>query len=138
MGATVNSRDLLMGLRAHLAANGVTATVVVGRDLPTRPDSAVALNIYDSDDAVEIARGTHRVQAMFRGDPDDSLSADDVADLVFDLWHAREGLWLDGLHVALMTRVSRIPLGADGNNRSMRSDNYELLVDEPESALRTF
>lgn len=127
-----------MGLRADLAAGGVTATVVVARDLPTTPDLAVALNVYDSDDEVEVARGTHRVQAMFRGTPDDSLSCDDLADAVFDLWHAREGLWLGGLHVALMYRVSRIPLPMDGDNRSIRADNYELLVDEPVSALRPF
>ena len=132
------TRDLLMGLRAHLSDNGVSATVVVARDLPTSPDAAVALNLYDSLDEVEVARGTHRVQAMFRGAPDDSLTCDDLADAVFDLWHAREGLWIGGLHVVLMSRVSRIPLGMDGDNRSMRSDNYELLIDEPTTALRTF
>lgn len=134
----MNTRELLMGLRADLAAGGVTATVVVSRDLPTTPHAAISLGVYDSADEVEVARGTHRVQAMFRGAPDDSLSCDDLADAVFGLWHAREGLWLGGLHVALISRVSRIPLGMDGNNRSLRSDNYELLVDEPVSALRPF
>lgn len=127
-----------MGLRADLAANGITALVVVGRDLPTTPDLAVALNVYDSDDEVEVARGTHRVQAMFRGLPGDSLTCDDLADQVFGVWHAREGLWLGGLFVSLMSRVSRIPLGVDGNDRSLRSDNYELLIDEPVTALRPF
>lgn len=134
----MTTRDLLMGLRSHLADNGIEAFVVVARDLPTTPDVAVALNVYDSDDEIEVARGTHRVQAMFRGEAGDSLSCDDVADEVFALWHGLEGLWLGPLHVASMHRVSRIPLDRDGNNRSLRADNYELIVDEPTSARRGY
>lgn len=130
------TRDLLLGLRLHLIAQGVTATIVVGGDLPSSPDEAIALNLYDAEDLVEAARSDVRVQAMCRGKAGDSLSGADVADQVFDILHGAEGLWFDDLHVAQCYRLSVVPLGIDTSKRSTRADNYELTVDVPTTARR--
>jgi len=130
------TRELLAGLKAHLVSRGVTATIVIGQDLPSSPDEALALNLYDSEDFVEVARGDVRVQAMCRGAVNDSMSGADLADQVFDILHGAEGLWIDDLHVALCSRLSMVPLGTDDKKRSTRSDNYELLVDVPTTARR--
>lgn len=130
------TRDLLLGLRSHAIAQGVTTAIVVGGDLPSTPDVAVALNLYDSEDFVEVARSDVRVQFMCRGSVNDTMSAADLADQLFDIFHALEGLWIGDLHVALCSRLSVVPLGIDSSKRTTRADNYELLVDVPSTARR--
>ena len=130
------TRDLLAGLKAHLVSQGITATIVIGQDLPSSPDEALALNLYDSEDFVEVARSDVRVQAMCRGVANDSLDSADVADQIFDILHGLEGLWIGELHVTLCSRLSVVPLGIDTAKRTVRADNYELTVDVPTSARR--
>lgn len=129
------TRPLLMGLRDYLIARGVTATIVAG-DLPSTPDQAIALNMYAASDPLEVARADVRVQAMCRGDVNDSLSGADLADQLFDILHGLEDLWIGELHIAICARVSVIPHGADDNKRSLRSDNYQLTVDVPVTTRR--
>ena len=122
--------DLLTGLAAYLAANGV-ADPVFFKALPTTPDRCIAVTAYASTDEAKVALSHVRVQFWFRGIVNNSLDVDDLGDSVFALLQGAENLTFGTAHVVQALRVSSIQLGADASKRSERTDNYELNLDVP-------
>jgi len=98
------------------------------RDLPSQPDTAVAIELYHRDDELILPGIEVRVQLMFRGPGD---AADDFGDDVFEVLHGRHMFQAGAVMVQRAARLYAAPLGADGNSRERRSDNYELVFMRP-------
>lgn len=139
--------DLVKGLAQYLNDHGAgtykptggylaAETAIVFGELPTGPDRVIAISVYGSNDEGQVPLSQLRVQFMFRGNPNDTLDAGEVADPVFDLMQGLEHLQCGTAHINLSQRVSRVTLGADDNKRQLRSDNYALDVDMPATAGR--
>jgi hypothetical protein len=139
--------DLLLGIAQYLNDVGAatyrptggylaTDTAIVFGELPTSPDRVVAITVYGSDDEGQVPLSQMRVQFMFRGKPNNTLDAGEVAGPVFEHMQGLEHLQCGAAHINLAQRVSRITLGADENKRQLRSDNYALDVDMPATAGR--
>ena len=134
--------DLLGGLAADLNAQGLGTFTggsggnVFFKALPVKPDRAVSLTAYASQDDPTQNLSTIRVQFYFRGNANDATDVDDLADSVF--------LWLQGMthrdygtvHVAHALRISTIQLGTDDSKRSERSDNYSFTCNLPQTSGR--
>lgn len=94
------------------------------------PDRAVGVRVYQAEDDIETGLAQRRVQVRYRGGRNDPAGADNLAD---------EGLTvLQGLsRVAGINGVSRESiafLGADINGREERTDNYNVIIDNPEAS----
>lgn len=146
MGWTVN---LLEGLAAHIAGNGIAAwdpegvydpdsaeAVITMRALPDRPDRALALALYgdtDTDD-VGLADVTPAVQIRTRGTTDPRV-VDDLADAVWQLLHGATmltlGSGITAVHTTLIHRRSGALLGPDASGRHERTDNYYIDAARP-------
>lgn len=90
------------------------------------PDRAVGARIYASvDDDVH----SRRLQLRLRGRPHDPAGADALAGVAFTVLHelSRVG------GISDIRRISTGPLGADSLGREERSDNYQLILDNPEA-----
>lgn len=98
------------------------------RDLPSQPDTAVAIEVYNTEDDIVLPDTEVRVQLTFRGRGD---AADEFADDVFDVLHARHHVQMGALTVQRAHRLYAAPLGQDGNSRERRSDNYALVFMRP-------
>lgn len=131
------TKDLLLGLKAELVAAGITDPIFFG-DLPSTPNRVVALGAYAAVDEPTVAASTLRVQVMARGVENNSLDADDLADDIFTALQGLEDRTYGTAHVAQCLRVSAVPLGIDSLKRWTRADNYELNVDLPLTAGRSF
>lgn len=139
--------DLLRGLAQYLNDAGAAvykptggyqsgdAAVVFG-ELPTAPDRAVGITLYASTDAPKEALSSVRVQFMFRGSVNNSLDVGDLAAGVFSAVQGLQEQAFGSCYVIQAGRVSAVPLGLDGNKRSLRSDNYQLDINTPATALR--
>ena len=132
------TRDLLVGLKSEIPSGTLAAASIVFGDLPSTPDRAAALAAYAAVDEPKVAKSTIRVQFMFRGDVNNSLSCDDLADDVFAYLQGLEDRTYGSVHLIQCFRVSAVPLGVDANKRSTRADNYECDVDLPLTAGRPF
>lgn len=139
--------DVLQGLAQYLANVGAfaykpaggylpTDTAAVFGELPTAPDRAVGITLYNSVDAVQESFSSVRVQFMFRGSANNSLDVGDAAAAVFANLHNLKGVWFGSTFLVQALRVSTVPLGLDANKRSLRSDNYQLDINPPTTALR--
>ena len=131
------TRDTLAGIKAELIAAGVTAPIVFG-DLPSAPDRAVALSAYSAQDEPKVARSAIRIQVMIRGVANNSVDADDLADDIFAALQGLEDRTYGSAHLIQCLRISAVPLGIDSLKRTSRADNYELDVDLPLTAGRSF
>lgn len=98
------------------------------RDLPSQPDIAVAIEVYNTEDDIVLPDVEIRVQLMFRGRGD---AADDFADDVFSVLHGRRMFTAGDLTVQRAHRLYAAPLDPDGNSRERRSDNYALVFMRP-------
>ena len=97
--------------------------------IASSPDQAVGLTPYAIGDDIENGLATRRVQVRFRGTPGDPTGADRLAGEAFA---AVQGL----VRVAGLSEVSRVSsaqLGPDGNGRQERTDNYQIILDNPEA-----
>lgn len=139
--------DILVGFAQliHNAGAGVyrpsggylaTETAVVFGDLPTTPNKAIGLTLYTSTDEIKENRSQRRIQAWYRGDPNDSLSANDIASGVFDAVQGLENFDMGSVHVIQIHRVSFLPQGLDTLKRSERADNYAIDVNTPNTVGR--
>ncbi|MDF2554130.1 MAG: Bacteriophage minor capsid protein [Microbacterium sp.] len=90
------------------------------------PDRAIGVRCYASTDGDLLVR---RVQLRLRGAPYDSTGADALAGVAFTVLH---GLSRAG-GISDIRRISSGPLGADTSNREERSDNYQVILDNPEA-----
>lgn len=103
--------------------------VCYGR-MPASPDRLVAVRVYLTDDNTQNLVSSRRVQLRFRGARGDLDGADALADQAF----ARlQGLAREG-GISGISRLSMTPLGADENDREERSDNYTIILDNPEAS----
>jgi len=98
----------------------------VGAIDPT-PDRAIGVRVYGTtdDDVAE-----RRVQLRIRGAKNQPLSADRMADLAFTVLH---GLSRVG-GINDIRRISMTPLGSDTNGREERTENYQIILDNPEAS----
>lgn len=93
------------------------------------PDRAIGITPYVTQDDHVTTLAIRRVQLRFRGAPRNPNGADALADAAF---HTLQGLArVAGLN--LVTRESSAPLGADANDRQERTDNYQIILDNPEA-----
>jgi hypothetical protein len=95
------------------------------------PDRAVAVAVYGTDDDVATGLGTRRVQVRYRGAKNTPAGADALAELGFTALHDT----YPGGGIARIARVSSARLGADENGRQERTDNYQVILDNPEATL---
>lgn len=111
-------------------------TAIVFGELPSTPDRVIAISVYGADDEGQVPLSRLRLQFLCRGVPNNTLDAGEVAGGVFTVMQGLEHLQCGTAHINLSQRVSRITLGADENQRQLRSDNYALDVDMPATAGR--
>lgn len=89
------------------------------------PDRAVGVRVYaDIDDDLSV----RRAQLLLRGGKHNAAGADALADLAFLMLHqlSRVG------GISDVRRISGGPLGADDSGREERSENYQIILDNPE------
>lgn len=92
------------------------------------PDQAVGVRVYTTLDNTAEHWAARRAQLKFRGGRGAPDGADKLAALAFE---RLQGLSRSG-GISGISRASMAPLGADQNGREERSDNYEILLDNPE------
>lgn len=137
--------DALRGVAQHLAAAGLGAwsttiaygpndTAVVLKDLPDKPDRALAVVVYGLDlDVIDPAIGV-RVQVTSRA-PGPADAVDILGDSVIAVMHSlHRAAWGD-LWVSRCVHVSTAPLGADEAGRHERSDNFRIITTRPGGSL---
>ncbi len=135
--------NLVTGLAEHIAAAGValwdpaggyadteTRTCLMYRAVPLAPDRIISLGEYGPTADVDQADAVARVQARIRGDRD-PRTVDGIADSLFDLLHGATRLYLGGVSVVQVRRISTAQLGPDENGRWERTDNYEFQAMRP-------
>lgn len=93
------------------------------------PDRAVGVAVYYTDDPVIGFQPTRRVQVRYRGPKGSPWGADALSDAGFRALHDT----YPGGGIARIVRVSSARLGADETGRQERTDNYELILDNPEA-----
>nr|WP_205834859.1 minor capsid protein [Microbacterium sp. CFH 90308] len=91
------------------------------------PDRAIGVRVYGTTDE-DIS--TRRAQLRIRGAKYQRVSADRLADLAKTVLH---GLSRVG-GINDIRRISMTPLGADNNGREERTENYEIILDNPEAS----
>lgn len=94
--------------------------------IPDAPDRAVGVRVYNSIDDDLLSR---RVQLHIRGARRAPFSADRLAGVLFAVLHER----VRGDGIASIRRTSSAPLGADGNGREERTENYLVVLDNLEA-----
>lgn len=97
--------------------------------LDAAPDRAVGVRVYNADDARLEHFAVRRVQLRFRGAKDRRDGADELASTAFAVL---QGLSRVG-GISGVSRLSIAPLGADGNRREERTDNYTIILDNQEA-----
>lgn len=95
------------------------------RDLPSAPDTAVAIEIYNVESAMVLPDTEVRVQFTFRGHGDD---ADDFADELFSVLHGKHHFRAGDVEIERAKHLYAAPLGVDDNQRERRTDNYEVIL----------
>jgi hypothetical protein len=95
------------------------------------PNRAAGVQVYGASDPDEDeGPSSRRVQLRLRGRPRDRADADDMAD------EARPVLI--GISrqqgISSISRQSMARLGADSNGREQRSENYLIILDNPEAS----
>lgn len=135
--SAVSVSDVRRGLALWLGENVESATwhehdpyaptdwAVTLRDLPSQPDTAVAVEVYHSESSLVLPGTQVRIQLAFRGRGDD---ADKFADEVLDALHGRHQFTAGAVYIQRARHLFAAPLDPDGNGRERRTDNYELWV----------
>ena len=97
--------------------------------IPDSPDRAVGVRVYGGTDNPEVYGPKRSVQLHIRGARNHPDSADQLAGLAFLLLQGRMRTGgINHIH-----RTSFGPLGADVNGREERSENYSVVLDNPEA-----
>jgi len=91
------------------------------------PDRAIGVTCYTQTDDIVTERADRYVQVRCRGAKGLPNGADILADAAFAALH---GVYRTS-GFARITRTSTAPLGADTNARQERTDNYQLVIDNP-------
>lgn len=135
--------QLLHGLGQHLAASGAAVWQPTGSypegtrrgvylaGVPSAPDEVVVLSAYDVDPR-QIGTGTVQgVQVRTRGAAGSSTSVLNLDDAVRNALDGLAQVWLNGVFVALVERVSGSGLGIDAGRRHERTANYYVTATRP-------
>ena len=104
-----------------------TDKAVTIKHLPTAPDTAVAVTVYDMGDHVGVDRREILFQLRFRSGGA-RTAVDDFADAIKAHLHDKYRFDLAGIRVSRCRRVNFAPLGPDSNKREERIDNYAMYV----------
>jgi hypothetical protein len=93
-----------------------------------KPDRAVGVRVYGATDERD-GPAWRRVQIRFRGADGNAAGADELAGQAFPVLTelSRQG------GISGIRRESVAPLGADGNRREQRTDNYIIILDNQEA-----
>ena len=94
------------------------------------PDRAIGVRVYGGSDDAVVYEPQRLVQLRIRGARGAPDGADELADWAFRLLQGRSRT----LGLSWVERRSFGPLGADGNGREERSDNYLISIDNPEAS----
>ncbi len=106
---------------------------IVVRAFSPAPDWAVAVALYQVDDATTLPNITVTVQLRFRAPADQPNTAvDEWADQVAGHLHFKHNFTAGTVHVSRARRVLVAPMGADDSGREERADSYELIVSSPQ------
>ncbi len=127
--------DLLTGLAVHLDAQDVgvwrptgayTAdeTGIIRRAIPEQPNRIITLATYGVDDRRGMQEQTIGLQIRVRGLPRNPDDCDDLADAVFEALDSIGHTTWAGVEIVDCYRQSHASLGADGQHRWSRSENY--------------
>lgn len=92
-----------------------------------KPDRAVGVRVYAAPRDDELTE--RRVQIRLRGAQGAPNGADALADIVFAALQGLSRKW----GISGIRRDSMAPLGADGNGRDQRSENYIITLDNLEA-----
>ena len=98
--------------------------------IPPDPDRAVGVRVYGQVGSPSDFLIQRRVQLRSRGARGFADDADAVAGIAF----ARIGDLVREAGILTVHRESFTPLGADANGREQRSDNYIVILDNPEAS----
>ena len=98
--------------------------------IPDAPDRAVGVRVYGGTDDPVVYSPTRSVQLLIRGARNQPDSADQMAALAFLLMQGR----MRNGGINHIQRSSFGPLGADGNGREERSENYLISIDNLEAS----
>lgn len=104
------------------------AVAVFYGSIPDSPDRAVGVRVYGGSDDPLVYAPRRRVQVLVRGGRGAPAGADVLAGEAFAVLQnlsRRAG-------ISHVQRTSFGPLGADGNGRQERSDNYSVTLDNLE------
>lgn len=97
--------------------------------IDAEPDRAVGVRVYGVDDNDLQHTHERRAQIRFRGARGSGAGADRLARIAYDV--------LNGLSrvggISGIRRFSMVPHGADDNGREERTDNYRIILDNPEA-----
>lgn len=134
---------MLIGVARHLHAQGVgkyieqgdtdsyftkdDVAIVIG-SMPTDPDKVICLGAYGGTESSEVSWDSPMVQVRTRGNPQDDLGPDDLADAVRFVLHQARYVPAGAGSLSSITRSSWVPLGEDSSQRGERSDNYRVLM----------
>lgn len=131
--------ELTRAICERLAAAGVgawrptgpaytaTETGIFYGALGTTPDRALAVAVYLPVDDIQTGLSLRYLQVRSRGPRGAPDGADALAGAAFRALH---GTYPRG-GIARITRTSAARLGADGNGRQERTDNYLIVLDNP-------
>jgi hypothetical protein len=106
-----------------------TETGIFYGPIGAAPDKAIGVTCYTQTDDIVTDRKDRYVQIRCRGAKNLPNGADLIADAVFAALH---GVYHTS-GFARITRTSTAPLGADTNARQERTDNYRIIIDNPEA-----
>lgn len=98
--------------------------------LAAAPDRAVGVRVYGGTDDRVSGLKTRRAQLRIRGGRAQPNGADELASAALA---ALQGLSRVG-GISDIRRFSFGPAGADGNGREERTDNYTIILDNPEAS----
>jgi len=131
-------RDITMAVIDWLVTNGLGTTAVASQTptlpaifmgaMPTTPDNAVTVNVYNTSHArTDTGNPDAWVQLRWRAEGSDPRRVADMADRALGLLDDRDHIALnDRVHVRYATRTVRTPLERDANSRYERADSYHL------------
>lgn len=144
--------DLLTGIAAHLAAEGVASwnpdglytAGQVGVFIAVMPpgpadgsgDRCIVLTDYDPRGGTSGGDTTPRLQVDCRGARNDPFSVITLKDAVRKALEGLDCVVFGEVTVSGINHLSGTPMGIDANQRHERSDNYEIQA-RRESALLT-
>ena len=137
--------DLLSGLAALLAANGLgvynpsgvylpTDTGIIIGTVPQDPDSVICLTPYTLTDANPDPYQADQqvsVQIWLRGASGDPRPVMDLENAIYGTLHGLAGVTFGSAYMLVAWRHNEASLGQDSRSRSQRVANYYLRVHQP-------